>query len=184
MTATRRTVTLALGAGAAIAAGGLSMSAEAAARPTLGAVRRLSPALDAVPAPHVPVTGALNVTPAGSVALNARLEIGRLPALRLMETVTSWLAAYSGGTWSNVMSALNADCASAGADRHAHAASASAPPMRAAVVDSQAPMREPSVDDARTWVISETLRESDRERRAHHNLAGTPRGSGSAPPVA
>lgn len=47
MTATRRTVTLALGAGAALAAGGLSMSAQAAVQ-TLGSIRRLSPALDAV----------------------------------------------------------------------------------------------------------------------------------------
>ncbi len=54
MTATRRTVTLALGAGAALAAGGLSMSAQAAAR-TVGAIRRLSPALDAVVAPDTKI---------------------------------------------------------------------------------------------------------------------------------
>ena len=55
MTATRRTVTLALGAGAAIAAGGFSMSAQAAAHETVGSIRRLSPALDAVIAPDAKI---------------------------------------------------------------------------------------------------------------------------------
>lgn len=51
MTATRRKVALALGAGAAIAAGGLPMSAKALSRKSVGSIRRLSPAFDAVVAP-------------------------------------------------------------------------------------------------------------------------------------
>ena len=48
MTPTRRSITL--GASAAVLAGGFSVSAHAA-RPTVGSIRRLSPALDAVVAP-------------------------------------------------------------------------------------------------------------------------------------
>ena len=52
MTPTRRSITL--GASAAVIAGGFSMPAQAA-RPTVGKIRRLSPALDAVMTENTPI---------------------------------------------------------------------------------------------------------------------------------